>query len=159
VEIEGPEPEPVALHDRPLEPRDDVAAPPLAAELHLQLPRLERLLDSLEPLERPLGLADLRAQRVRAAPVRAARPLPQRRAAPRLAAPRTEEPFELEAPLVRLLEPPVVLGPVALPCGLVCAPAAGVLERAAAALVQLDDPRHRPIQEIAVVRHDHRRAA
>src|SRR5207247_10542663 len=52
-EVDGPEPEGAALDDSALEAGDDVAAPPVRAQLEVQLPRLKRLLDALQPLDPP----------------------------------------------------------------------------------------------------------
>src|SRR5207237_8232603 len=78
---------------------------------------------------------------------------------PRLGAALAHERLELTAALVGLREAPVLRLACALARGLVLAPAAGPLAEPAASLFELDDPRHRPVEEGAVVRDDDEAAA
>ena len=78
VDVDGAEPERPALRDRALQRCEAVAAALAGAQRQPQLPRLERLLDLVDALERALCLPHLRHQRMRAAPVGAARVLAHR---------------------------------------------------------------------------------
>src|SRR5262249_22527018 len=54
LEIDRPEAEVSALDHRPLEADDEIAAACRGFQLELELPRLERLLHAVEPLQHPL---------------------------------------------------------------------------------------------------------
>src|SRR5207253_1535747 len=97
VGVDRTEAEAPALDDRMLEPDDEIAAAARRIELELELPRLERLLDVVDALEHPLGLADFHAQRAGPAPTRAA-PV-----SPCLATARAHEALDVEAPLLRVV--------------------------------------------------------
>src|SRR5207237_1592765 len=106
------------------------------------------LLDLLDPLERALGLAHLRHLCVGAAAARASS------VAPRLASSLAQQRLDLAPLLVRLLKPPVLRLSHAGACGFVLGPAAGPRAQPLTALLELDDPRHRSVEELAVVRDD-----
>ena len=74
VEVDRAEPEGAALSDRTLERRDAITLALRRGEREVQLPRLVRLLDSLDPLQRALGLTHL-PDIDSSAPVRPARRL------------------------------------------------------------------------------------
>src|SRR5262249_18427849 len=69
IERDRAEPEPPTLDDSVLEARDDVSGSLTRGQRQPQLPRLERLLGHLVPLEQPLSLTHLGPERVRGAPV------------------------------------------------------------------------------------------
>jgi hypothetical protein len=133
-----------------LEPDDDVAAAGGRGELEVQLPRLVRLLDGLDAGElravRPLHVLRL----LLLAPLAVAALLPLRHAALLL----------LDAPALgdRRIPAAVVQLAPPLSLGLIVAPAAAVLLRAARPLVELDDARDGPVEEGSVVGDDHDRA-
>ena len=145
-EVERPEPEGAALDDRVLEANGDLATARRRRERELELPRLVRLLDGLDPRElravRPLHVLRL----LLLAALAVAAPLPLGHPALLL----------LDAPALgdrRLPAPVVTLAPP-LALGLVVAPAAAVLRRPARPLVELDDARDHTVEEGAVVRDD-----
>ena len=132
-----------------LEPNDEIAAAARRIELELELPRLERLLDVVDALEHPLGLADLHAQCAGPAPTRAA-PM-----SPCLATARAQEALDVEAPLLRVVVATVLALACARARSLVLAPAARPLADALTTLLELDDPVDGSVEELAVVRDDH----
>src|SRR5439155_24653579 len=91
VEIQRSEPERAALDDGAAQPRHEVAPARARLEGQLQSPRTPRLVHFCEPLEPLLGLADLRAQRIRAAAVGAAGLLAESGAWTRLVLPRVAQ--------------------------------------------------------------------
>ncbi len=125
------------------------------AQREPQLPRLERLVGQLVPLEQLLRLAHLAAERVRGAPVLAAglvaQPGTER---PRLGAPARQEVGELATPLLRLLEGRPGGSPRLVPLLRVVAPAARELGHGRRPRVDLRDPRDGAVEERAVVRDD-----
>ena len=146
LDVERAEGEGASADERALEPDDDVAAARGRREPEAELPRLVRLVDRVEPLEalRRRLLHVLRLLLLAALAVALLLPLLH--------------------PAALLLDP-LALGDEALPAlvlarapplalRLVLAPAARVLARAARPHVELDDPRHRPVEEGAVVRDD-----
>ena len=121
----------------------------------MQLPGLVRLLDVLDPLQRPLGLAHLPSERLRPAPVGAAGRVRKEHAArPRLVAAGVQERLDLAAALLCVGEGGVLPPSRQLPRRGVLAPAAGVLLDAAGPRVDLRDPGRRPVEEDTVVRDD-----
>src|SRR5579859_1955693 len=150
LDVERAEAERAALGDGVLEPHDDVAAARPEAEGKVELPGLVRLLDLLY-------LRELRAVR----PLHVFRLL-------LLAALAVPAPLPLHHPALLLLDasplddrrvPALVLPrPAPLALGLVVAPAAAVLLRAARPLVELDDAGDGAVEEGTVVGHDDDRA-
>ena len=155
IEVDRTEPERTPLAHGPFERRDAVARSLRRGEREVEPPRLVRLLDVLDPLQRPLGLPHLSRERLRAAPVGAARGVREEAAAgPRLVAPRVQERLHLAAPLLRVGEGGVLpLARQFARCR-VLAPPAGVLLDPAGPRVDLRDPRHGPVEEDAIVRDD-----
>src|SRR5205807_1497432 len=146
LEVDRPEPEGAALYDGAVERRDEVAGAAGGAQVEVQLPRLVRLLDAVEPVE----LLRVRLLHILALLLLAALAV---------------------AALLPLLHPPrllldaLALADVAVPALVVAradaialrrvlAPAAGVLDGHAARLVQLDNARDGAVEEGAVVRDD-----
>src|SRR4029077_3678279 len=129
---------------------DHVSTARRRSEPEVELPRLVRLLDRLDLRElggiRPLTV--LRLLLLATLPVAAS--LPVGHAALLL----------LDAPPLadRGVPTPVVALSAPLALGLVVAPAAGVLGRAARPLVELDDAGHGAVEECAVVGTHHARA-
>ena len=155
IEIDRAEPEVAALADGAFEQGDAVARPLRGSERELEAPRLVRLLDVLDPLERPLGLAHLPRQRLRPPPVRSARRVREEAPSrPRLVAAGVEQRFHLAAALLGVGEGGVLPLPCQLARGRVLAPAAGVLLDAAGPRIDLRDPGRCPVEEDAVVRDD-----
>ena len=146
----GPSRNGAALDDRILQRDDEIAGAPGRSEIEPQLPRLPGLLDAvaLEPLDPPRRRAGLRHQRMRAAPVRL---LPTDTGLLAAVAVQLAEACSLVAPL---RERALVLGPSPFPGRLVLGPAARVLVHAVGAGLELQDPIHGAIEELAVVRDD-----
>ena len=67
LEVDRAEPERAELHHRRVEPGDHVAGAGGGLQLELELPRLPRLVDDLEPLDGLLGGLDLRRPSSRSA--------------------------------------------------------------------------------------------
>ena len=141
----GPSLNVAALADGACERGDAVARPLGGGERELEPPRLVRLLDVLDPLQRTLGLAHLPRQRLRPAPVRPARRVREEHAArARLVAAGVQERLHLAAPFLCVGEGRVLPLPRELARGRELAPAAGVLLDAAGPRVDLRDPRRPP---------------
>src|SRR5690606_39152668 len=155
--------EAAATHHRTVEGRDDRAGAGCRGDRHAQLPLLARLGHLVEPLERTLGLADLRGLLLRAGDrarddvlVAVARLLPG-------VAHALVDPL-----LLRLDAGPQGLGPLGvLLVGLTCTGpgeltlgeeglvAAVVHRDLLLGQVELDDPGHAACEQLAVVAHDH----
>ena len=155
VDVDGAQPERPALRDGALQRGEAVAAALAGAERQAQLPRLERLLDLVDALERALGLTHLGHQRVRAATVGAAGVLAHRVAVgARLARALLEQRLDVPAPLLCIGEALVLPQALERAPLRVLAPAARPLPDPVRPRVDLDDPRHDPVEERAVVRDD-----
>ena len=148
VEVDRAEREVAAPGDGAGEPGHGAARPGSRLELELELPRLERLLRQLVAVEQPLRLPHLRHQGMRAAAVGHAP------SGTGLVAALVEQRRELLAALLRLLEPLVLAGAGGIARGGVLRPASRELAHAPAAVLDLGDARHRPVEERPVVRDD-----
>ena len=148
VEVDRAEPEVSTHADGALERRHPVAGTLGRSEGEMQLPRLIGLVDLLDALERTLRLAHLGHQRVRPAPVR------HRAAGACLVAPSVQERLHLLRSLLRSLEGAVLPFEGKGARRFELAPAAGVLTQRARPRVDLGDPRHRPVEEDAIVGDD-----
>ena len=158
IEVDRAEPECASLAHSTFERGDAVARTLRGGEREVQPPGLVRLLDVLDPLQRPLGLAHLSCERLRSAPVGATgRMREEGPACPRLVSARVEQRLDLAAALLGVGERGVLPLPRQLPGRRVLAPAAGVLVHAARPRVDLRDPGCGSVEEDAIVR-DHRDA-
>ena len=155
VEVDRAEPESPRAARRPLERGDAVAGPLARLERELELPRLERLLGPVGPFERALGLPHLAAQRIRAAAVGSAALLAEPGAAAGLDAALQRASASISRRRSSACSKRVVgRGARSIPRRLVLAEAARPLAHAPRAGLDLDDPRHRPVEELPVVRDD-----
>jgi hypothetical protein len=160
VDIDRPETKVSALGDRAVEAQDVVREPPTGPKGEPQLPRLERLLRQLVALEKSLRLADLRLERMRRAPVRAARLVAERIALrARLRATRAQELGESSPPQLRLVELRHGRSALGVTCDLVVRPPARPLAGATRSRVDRDHAVDRPVEQLAIVRDEHERAA
>src|SRR6185436_15886690 len=123
----GREPEGAALPDRAFERRDAIAGALRGGEREVQLPRLVRLVDLLDPLQRPRRLPHLARERLRPPPVGPARHLREDAATgARLIATGVQQRLDLAASVPRVLERVVLLLPRQLTGSGEVAPASGV---------------------------------